>query len=113
MQTDSEALLEAGVALAKECWAAFCQEMAWNAANVDRVVCHQVGRQHQRALLEALALDEDKDVSTYMTYGNAGSVSCPMTLARGLESGAIQRGERVALLGIGSGLCSLMQAIQC
>ncbi len=113
MLTDSEALLEAGVALAKTCWSAFCHESGWSAESLDRIICHQVGRQHQRALLEAIGVPVEKDYSTYPRFGNAGSVSCPMTLAHGIENGAVIPGDKVALLGIGSGLSTLMLALEC
>jgi len=113
MQTDSEALLEAGVSLAKTCWTAFKEESGWDADSLDRIICHQVGRQHQRALLDAIGVHLEKDYSTYAHYGNAGSVSCPMTLAHGIENGAVIPGDKVALLGIGSGLCTLMLALEC
>jgi 3-oxoacyl-[acyl-carrier-protein] synthase-3 len=37
----------------------------------------------------------------------------PATLALGLAEGRIKPGERVALLGIGSGLASMMLAVEC
>ena len=42
-----------------------------------------------------------------------GSVSVPATLALGLAEGRIKAGDRVALLGIGSGLASMMLAVEC
>jgi 3-oxoacyl-[acyl-carrier-protein] synthase III len=39
-------------------------------------------------------------------------VSCPITLARAIEDGAIVAGQKAALLGIGSGLSSLMMAVE-
>lgn len=112
MQTDSEALLQAGVKLARSTWEAFSEQTGWGTETPERVICHQVGKQHQRALYEALGLDLGKDVSTFSLLGNCGAVSLPITLACGLESGAVAAQQRVALLGIGSGLSSLMMAIE-
>ncbi|MGF1483724.1 MAG: 3-oxoacyl-ACP synthase III [Opitutales bacterium] len=112
MQTDAEALLEAGIDLARQTWSAFSTETGWAAESLDRVICHQVGRQHRQRLYEALGLSLEKDFSTYETLGNVGSVSCPLTLAQAVDAGAIARGSRVALLGIGSGLACLMAAVQ-
>lgn len=113
MQTDSEALLEAGVALARQCWDGFKTETGWDEQTPGRIICHQVGRQHQRRLLEAIGVAPEKDFSIFEKYGNAGSVSCPMAFACALETGAVKSGDKVALLGIGSGLCSLMLAVDC
>ncbi len=108
MQTDSEALLVAGIELARDTWTAFTGDFG---ATFDRTICHQVGSTHRRKLYEALGLDLAKDFSTFETLGNTGSVALPATLAAAIEAGAVKAGDRVALLGIGSGLNSLMLAL--
>jgi 3-oxoacyl-[acyl-carrier-protein] synthase-3 len=112
MLTDSEELLAAGIGVAKSAWANFCKASGWTAGTPDRVITHQVGTAHTRALFSALGLDAKKDFSTFETLGNIGSVSCPLTLARAIEAGVYQPGEKAALLGIGSGLSSLMLALE-
>ena len=112
METDSEALLQAGVALAQETWVLFQETTGWGAESVDRFITHQVGRAHKRALFEALGLDHGKDFTTVETLGNMGSVSLPATLALAVEEGFIQSGQRVALQGIGSGLQCQMLALE-
>jgi 3-oxoacyl-[acyl-carrier-protein] synthase-3 len=112
MQTDSEQLLVAGVEVAKRTWAAFREETGWEDASVDRFVCHQVGAVHRRRLYEALGVDPAKDFSTFETLGNMGSVSLPATLVKAAESGAIIEGNRVGLLGIGSGINCMMLALE-
>jgi 3-oxoacyl-[acyl-carrier-protein] synthase III len=108
MQTDSEALLVAGIELARDTWGSFTADFG---AGFDRTICHQVGSTHRRKLYEALGLDLAKDFSTFETLGNTGSVALPATLAAAVEADAIKPGDRVALLGIGSGLNSLMLAL--
>ena len=109
MQTDSEALLVAGLALARQTWIDFTAEFGHA---FDRTICHQVGSTHRRKLYEALGLDLAKDFSTFETLGNTGSVALPATLALAIEANAIKNGDSVALLGIGSGLNSLMLALK-
>jgi 3-oxoacyl-[acyl-carrier-protein] synthase-3 len=109
MQTDSEQLLIAGVALAKETWDEFS---AAHGTSFDRFICHQVGSVHRRKLYETLGLDLAKDFSTFETLGNTGSVALPATLAAAIDAGAVREGQRVALLGIGSGLNCLMFALE-
>ncbi len=109
MQTDSEQLLLAGVALAHETWAEFT---ARQGANFDRFICHQVGTAHRRKLYETLGLDLARDFSTFERLGNTGSVALPATLAAAVEAGAVRAGDRVGLLGIGSGLNCLMLAVE-
>ena len=109
MQTDSEQLLIAGVELAKKTWGAFTAEQGTAFA---RFICHQVGSAHRRKLYETLGLDLAKDFSTFETLGNTGSVALPATLSAAVEAGAVKDGDRIGLLGIGSGLNCLMLALE-
>ena len=108
MNTQAETLLVNGCALAVEAWAATRQELAWTNACVDRAFCHQVGSTHRDRLYEALGLDTALDFSTFESLGNVGSASLPITLAMGIEQRPPTPGERIALLGIGSGLNCIM-----
>ena len=112
MRTDSEALLAAGVALAGRCWGRFCEVTGWDASTPHKVVTHQVGRRHSTMLFESLGLDPAKDCRSFDTLGNVGSASLPATFALARADGRIRSGERTALLGIGSGLASLMLAVE-
>ena len=112
MQTDSERMLEAGVSLARETWGAFEAETGWTGASLQRTICHQVGSAHRRRLYETLKLDPNLDFSTFETLGNMGSVSLPATLSAAVGAGRVGEGDRVALMGIGSGLNCLMLALE-
>jgi 3-oxoacyl-[acyl-carrier-protein] synthase-3 len=109
METDSEALMHAGNALARSTFDDFLSELEWGRGGVERVVTHQVGVAHRKLLLESLQLDPGIDFPTVETFGNIGSVSLPLTLSIARERGFIQPGQRVAMLGIGSGLqCTML-----
>lgn len=112
METDAPAVLANGVALGRETWKAFLQELEWTEPQIDRVFCHQVTRGHQRAILDAFGISQAKDFSTVESLGNTGSVALLSTLAIGAERGAIRPGDRAALLGIGSGLNCLMLGVR-
>jgi len=101
-----------GVELGRRTWAAFLPELGWQAEKVDRVVCHQVGSAHQSAILKTLGIPAGKDFTTFEYLGNMGTVSLPLTLAIAAEREEILPGERVALLGIGSGLNCLMLGVE-
>ncbi|MGK7345811.1 MAG: 3-oxoacyl-ACP synthase III [Candidatus Nitrospinota bacterium M3_3B_026] len=112
METDSEELLKAGCALAKETWGDFKAELGWTEESVDRSFTHQVGSAHRRLLYESIGVDPARDFSTVEFLGNMGSVSLPATLAMGAERGLVKKGGKVALLGIGSGLNCLMLGLE-
>ncbi|MDR3229121.1 MAG: 3-oxoacyl-ACP synthase III [Puniceicoccales bacterium] len=113
MRTDSERLLAAGVALAERAWVRFCEETGWDAATPRLALTHQVGTRHSQLLFERLKISPQKDWRTFDRLGNVGSVSLPATFALAREAGAAQPGDAVALLGMGSGLSTLMLAVQC
>ncbi len=110
MVTDAGQLLQAGVAPATETWGRAQQELGWRPDNVDEIIMHQVGSMHMNTLLNALGLDPVLAHVTYSEYGNIGPAAIPFTLARSAEAGRLQSGDRVALMGIGSGLnCAMME----
>jgi 3-oxoacyl-[acyl-carrier-protein] synthase-3 len=111
MQTDSERLLAAGVQLARECVGDFLRETDWSLDSIDKTFCHQVGQAHKRLLFQTLGLDPSIDFSTFEFLGNTGSCALPVTMAMGMERGHLERGDQVALLGIGSGLNVIMLGV--
>jgi 3-oxoacyl-[acyl-carrier-protein] synthase III len=112
METDSEQLLLAGMDVAKATWAKFAAESGWGTGTPDRVITHQVGSAHHRKLYETLQMDAAKDFASVEFLGNTGSAALPATLALAAEQGALRAGQKAALLGIGSGLNSLMLAVE-
>jgi 3-oxoacyl-[acyl-carrier-protein] synthase-3 len=111
-RTDAPAVLRHGVALATATWTDFLKEMEWTPATVDRCISHQIGRSHRQQMLEVLGLDDAKDFPTYAYLGNMGTVSLPLTAALAEERGHLRAGDRVALLGIGSGLNCMMLGVE-
>jgi len=113
METDSEALLHAGIALAQRTWERAKQVLHWTNDEVGRVFTHQVGKQHRTLLMERLQLKPELDFPTVEVLGNTGSAALPMAMSMGLERDPPKPGTRLALLGIGSGLNSIMLGASC
>ncbi len=111
MQTDSEELLHAGISVAHRAWDKFTSASQWNSETPSLITTHQVGKVHTRALFESLNLDSGKNYSTFETLGNCGSVSLPLTYTHSCEDSPDRLKERAVLLGIGSGLSSLILSI--
>ncbi|MFQ5489831.1 MAG: 3-oxoacyl-ACP synthase III [Phycisphaerae bacterium] len=112
MNTDAETLLVHGCALAAETWTDFLQQMGWTRHDVDRCFTHQVGIAHRERLYQSIAMDPAKDYATLEFLGNVGSVSLPVTMALGIEEHPPAPGQRIAMLGIGSGLNCVMLGTQ-
>lgn len=113
MNTDSEALLHAGCRLAERTWQAARETLAWTESTPAHVFTHQVGSAHRRLLFETVGLDPQCDYPTVHRFGNTGSAALPMAWALGRKEKTMVPGAAVALLGIGSGLSSLMLGVAC
>ena len=112
MDTDSETLLHEGIATGQAAFAKFMPAAGWTREQIDRTVCHQVGSRHRTLMLQSLGLELEKDHATFPWTGNTGSVALPITLADAAHRQVVRPGDRVALLGIGSGINSVMAAVQ-
>jgi 3-oxoacyl-[acyl-carrier-protein] synthase-3 len=112
MATDSEELMKRGIETAKDTWHDFSIELGWREEDIDVFFCHQVGQSHARLLFERLGLAPEKNFETLSFMGNTGSVSAPVTMAMGIEQGVFNKGQRAAMLGIGSGINCLMLGVE-
>ena len=111
METDAERLMQEGIATGVSTFPQFLDDARWRANEIDVTFCHQVGSAHRKQMLQALGLEARRDFATLEWLGNTGSVALPMTMAIGLEQGHAGRGDRLGLLGIGSGINCLMLAV--
>lgn len=112
MDTKSTELLKNGARLAPYTWEAMKQELEWKNPDVDRFFTHQVSAVHSRLLFKTLGLDKEKDFSTVEYLGNIGSASLPITMAIGIDQGCLSPGDKVAMMGIGSGIVCLMLGLE-
>lgn len=99
MRTDTKALLDAGLLLAKKAWADV-DERGWR--EMDRYIMHQVSQVHTSMMCDVLGIDPAKAPLTFPELGNVGPAAVPITLAGEVDT--LQPGDRVLLLGIGSGI---------
>lgn len=111
MQTDSEELLHAGISVANKAWSKFEKISKWTPKEPSLVVTHQVGKAHTKAVFSSLGLDLSKNHSTFEFLGNCGSVSLPLTYTHACEISPDRLMEPAVLLGIGSGLSSIMLSL--
>ncbi|MBK23439.1 MAG: 3-oxoacyl-ACP synthase III [Halobacteriovorax sp.] len=112
METDSEELMKKGVVLAKETWERTKAELAWENSDIDWAIGHQVGKAHEALTMETLGLENKQTFKTYPFLGNTGSAALPVTLDLLNHEMKIEKGSKVALLGIGSGLNSIMLGVE-
>ena len=109
MRTDTAALLESGLDLAE---ATFNDALAegWQWSNCDTYILHQVSAVHTTKLCELLSIDSSRVPLTYPDFGNIGPAAVPYTLS--VTADRLSPGDRVLLMGIGSGLnCSVAELV--
>ena len=112
MRTDTRVLLSEGLKLASKTFSAAKIALGWVVGELDQFVIHQVSKVHTDSLVNLLGLDPEKVHAIYPEMGNIGPASVPIVLAKVMEAGKLRKGDRVALLGIGSGLnCSMAEVV--
>ena len=112
MVTDTRTLLIEGVKLAQKTFIAAKHALGWVSEELDQFVIHQVSKVHTAAFTKAIGIDPRKVMTIFGEHGNIGPASVPIVLSKLREMGRLKKGDRVALLGIGSGLnCSMAEVV--
>ena len=112
MVTDTRMLLIEGLKLAQKTFVAAKAGLGWAVDELDQFVIHQVSQPHTQAVVKAFGIDPKKVMTIFGEHGNIGPASVPIVLSKLREMGRLKKGDRVALLGIGSGLnCSMAEVV--
>ena len=112
MVTDTRMLLIEGIKLSQKTFGAAKLALGWVADELDQFVIHQVSKVHTAAFTKAIGIDPKKVLTIFGEHGNIGPASVPIVLSKLREMGRLKKGDRVALLGIGSGLnCSMAEVV--
>jgi 3-oxoacyl-[acyl-carrier-protein] synthase-3 len=112
MWTDTKSLLIEGMKLASLTFTAARTVMGWVVQELDHVVIHQVSKAHTDSFIRAFGADPDKVYRIFPFLGNIGPASIPTVMSRMSQENRVKRGDRVALMGIGSGLnCSMAEVV--
>jgi 3-oxoacyl-[acyl-carrier-protein] synthase III len=112
MVTDTRMLLIEGLKLAQSTFVAAKVALGWVVEELDEFVIHQVSKAHTAAFIKAFGIDPKKVMTIFGEHGNIGPASVPIVLSKLREMGRLKKGDRVALLGIGSGLnCSMAEVV--
>ena len=104
MRTDTKGLMLAGLELVGTMWKEAVSSFDWGSEDFDAYVIHQVSKVHSRAVCDTLGLDIKRFPLIYPTHGNIGPAGVPTVLSKAVEAGTVSSGDRVMMLGVGSGL---------
>lgn len=112
METDTRGLMTEGLKLVSKTFGVAREAFGWVVEELDQFIIHQVSKAHTDSLMKLLGLDPEKIHRIYPELGNIGPAAVPIALAKAVASGKIKTGDRVALMGIGSGLnCSMAEIV--
>jgi len=112
MWTDTKSLLTEGIKLAGMTFTAARTVMGWVVQELDHVVIHQVSKAHTEHFIRAFGADPDRVYRIFPFLGNIGPASIPTVMSRMLQENRVKRGDRMALMGIGSGLnCAMAEVV--
>ncbi|MET0549476.1 MAG: 3-oxoacyl-ACP synthase III [Xanthomonas sp.] len=112
MVTDTRMLLIEGIKLAQKTFVAARQALGWAVDELDQYVIHQVSQPHTQAFIKNFGIDPKKVMTIFGEHGNIGPASVPIVLSKLRELGRLKKGDRIALMGIGSGLnCSMAEVV--
>jgi 3-oxoacyl-[acyl-carrier-protein] synthase-3 len=110
MVTKTRELLLAGMELAVRTWGRAAEVLGWTVDAIDHFVVHQVSKVHTEQFAGILGIDLAKIFRLYPNYGNIGPAGVPIALSKLEQEGRLERGQRVALIGIGSGInCTMAE----
>jgi len=112
MWTDAKSLLREGMKLAGATYTTARQVLGWVANERDNVVIHQVSRVHTEAFIRAFGVEPEKVYRIFPKLGNVGPASIPTVLSKIVDAERVKRGDKIALMGIGSGLnCCMAEVV--
>jgi 3-oxoacyl-[acyl-carrier-protein] synthase III len=112
MVTDTKMLLIEGMKLAQKTFVAAKAALGWAVEEMDQFVIHQISKVHTQTFVQTFGIDPKKVMTIFGEHGNIGPASVPIVLSKLREMGRLKKGDRIALLGIGSGLnCSMAEVV--
>lgn len=109
MRTDSEGLLQNGISLIMDTWKD-ANERGLDFRSIEHVIPHQVSMVYTRNFSKITGVGMERIPVSFPDWGNVAAEAVPMTLAHHQDN--ISRGERVLLLGVGSGLNTAFMEVQ-
>ena len=112
MVTRTKELLLAGMELSMRTWERAAEVLGWTADTIDHFGFHQVSKVHTEQFAGLLGIDLGKVFRVYPEFGNIGPAGVPIVLSKLEETGRLERGQRIGLCGIGSGLnCTMAEVV--
>lgn len=112
MITNTKKLFHHGMEVGLKTWDLAKDSLGWMVDDLDHFVIHQVGKAHTETFARTMGIDLRKIFRLYPRHGNIGPAGVPITLSKMVEEGRVKPGDRIALMGIGSGInCTMAEVV--
>lgn len=112
MTTDSFAIFNGALSHFPGMFKKLMADIGWESDEINALIPHQASIKIIRQGAKAIDFPFEKCAVTLDTYGNMASVSIPFTLKKEMESAGFNPGDRIGVLGFGSGLAFSMMAME-
>jgi 3-oxoacyl-(acyl-carrier-protein) synthase III len=112
MTTDSHAMFEGALRHFPPMVNNLLKDIQWDINDIDVVIPHQASLKMIKRAMDAIGSPMEKCAISIDQYGNMASVSVPFTLNQVLEERNLKEGDRIIILGFGSGLSFSMMALE-
>jgi 3-oxoacyl-[acyl-carrier-protein] synthase-3 len=80
-----------------------CEANGIGVEDIDLMVPHQANMRINELVARGLGMPAEKVVHTIQQYGNTTAASIPMAMCQAASDGRLKRGDKVMLVGFGSG----------
>lgn len=111
METQSHKLMAAAAKLGARSWKDLSEVVGWTRETIDRIFCHQVGKQVNSAFYRTMGLPMEKEYTVYERFGNLVSAAMPSALISAAEENVLKAGDKIVLTAFGSGLNSVFTGV--
>ena len=112
MLTNTKKLFHHGLELGLKTWDLAREVLNWKIEDLDQFIIHQVGKAHTERFARTLGVPLGKIFKLYPDHGNIGPAGVPIAFSKLVASNTLKHGDRIALMGIGSGInCSMAELV--
>jgi len=87
------------------------QRYGWSHNEIDHVITHQVSINTFDTIFNEVELPTSKNISVFKRFGNVAAASVPIALFEGVQSGKIQKGDKIVIIGLAAGISASLQLL--
>ncbi len=87
------------------------EEAAWAPGDIQHLFTHQVSAESSRIITQITGVPAACSEDVFSKFGNTAAASIPLAMHRRFSRGEIQKGDKIALLGLAAGVSVSLQLL--